>query len=178
MTNRAKILAAVLFMVSIGSVGFLFFLRVNEDRAFLQTKLVTEKAVDTSKKVARKDGERSIKMMKKGYIKMLTGEVAEINHQAKSFVLDTDPLGKHKKYTVHTNGKTKFSTLTHLYESSTDNDKNTALEDDSGISTSEKYTPTNFNAVAKSSQICVRLNKWMDDDDKKFIAEKVDIMAE
>ena len=176
MTNRTKILVAALFMVTIGSAGFLFFLRIKEDQAFLQTKLVADKAVDTSKKVAHKEGERSIKMMKRGYIKMLTGEVVEIDDKARRFVLDTDPLGEHKEYTVHADGETKFSILTYLYETSADNDENAAPEEDS-VSTSEKYTPADFNAVAESSQVCVRLNKWMDDD-KKFIAEKVDIMAE
>lgn len=174
MTNRTKILAAVLFIAAIGSTGFLFFLRIKEDRAFLRTKLVAEKPVVTS----IKEGKHSIKMMKKGYIKMLTGEVIEINNKAKSFVLDTDPLGKHKKYTIYVNGKTRFSVLTHIYESNADSEKEVSPEDDSGISMTENYTPTDFNAVTRSSQVCVRLNGWMDDTDKKFIAERVDVVIE
>ncbi|MEA1926064.1 MAG: hypothetical protein U9M90_02345 [Patescibacteria group bacterium] len=174
MTNRTKILIAVLFAATVGSAGFLFFLRVKSDRAFLQTKLVTEKAVDTSKKAARQEGKHSLKMMKKGYIKMLTGEVIEINSQAKSFVLDIDPLGKHKKYIIYTDGKTKFSVLTHVY-ANTDEDT-TGLDEETNMS--EEYTPTNFNAVDRSSQVCVRLNGWMDDSGEKFLAEKVDIIIE
>lgn len=55
--------------------------------------------------------EREVEDIIEGKLRMIGGEVVEVNYDEKFFVLDRDPLGKSEKYTIYINKNTEFSAL-------------------------------------------------------------------
>lgn len=171
MNNRkiVKIIALILALVFLVAIILVIMRQVdnhfNRDKKMVSMTAMQEK------------GKHSVEMMKEGYMKMLTGEIIEIDNKAKSFVMDTDPLGNHEKYIIYTDEKTKFSILTYDYKANTEEE---LAELENEIEISMEYSPADFNAITPSSQAEVYLNNWIDDSKKgqQLIAERVNIVTE
>jgi len=159
------ILAAVVFVV----------IKQNSDHVGQKNQKQEAVSKETLRKQKEKEGKRSLEMIKKGYVKMLTGEVVKVDSGAKNFIIDIDPLGKHEKYVVYVNEKTKFSVLS---------TEGSVSEVDNEIEVPKKSSPADFSDLTELSQVNVTLNKWVEnihninDGNQQLVAEKVDIIIE
>jgi len=179
MNNKKNIIIIVLTLIIVILIVFIFVLMKRNSDYVKQNNqkegLVSE---ETSREQENKEGDFNLEMIKNGYVKMLTGEVSEVNNDAKNFIIDIDPLGKHKKFTIHTNEKTEFSILTHTSKESADEDISKHNDE---MDISEEYSPADFSNITELSNVTVTLSEWaenVNDDSQPLVAEKIYIIIE
>lgn len=103
--------------------------------------------------------EKDIEAMKKGWMDMIGGQIAEIDSQGKTFILDIDPYGKHEKYKIYTDKNTGFSIFTRI---ATINPNIVGVPPEESTTVETKTVPASFESLQKDMQVSVYFDERID----------------
>ena len=120
--------------------------------------------------------ESDIEAIQAGKIEMFGGRIESVDHTDGSFVLDVDPLGGHKRYTIYVDGRTEFNLFypAKLILSAEEQESINFTEVDESMYSEPRTEPTTFDALVAGGDVDVYFKEFLYvDAEDRLVATRV-----
>lgn len=181
--NKKVLLISLVTLLVLANIGVFVFLFINNKKEHIQTAIVSQQEREQMEKEKKEReeqarAEKEIEDIKKGLMKMLTGIVETIDKNSKKLVIDIDPLGKHRRYTILIVENAEYSFLEYK-PIGPQIEAEPSEEDLLGNSLEATFTDAQFEDVAVGRNVEVQFAERVDvDSGVELIAQKVLIFKE